>query len=274
MKYLTRVFILLVIASICKLNAQQFSGIATYKSHRKMDLKLDDEKQTSINDDLKKQIHEQLKKQFQKTYFLSFNREESIYKEEEVLAAPAPSSGGISITVSNGSDIRYKNIKEQRYVNANEIYGKAFLIKDSIKPINWKLVNETKNIGNYTCFKAEFSETYTAKTISSEGKVEEVEKERTTTAWYTPQIPLSHGPEDFQGLPGLILEINDGELTLVCSKIILNPEKEIEIKEPKKGKEVNQEEYDAIIQKKMEEQMERFRGSGRDGELKVISFGG
>jgi len=274
MKYLTRVFILLVIASICKLNAQQFSGIATYKSHRKMDLKLDDEKQTSINDDLKKQIHEQLKKQFQKTYFLSFNREESIYKEEEVLAAPAPSSGGISITVSNGSDIRYKNIKEQRYVNANEIYGKAFLIKDSIKPINWKLVNETKNIGNYTCFKAEFSETYTAKTISSEGKVEEVEKERTTTAWYTPQIPLSHGPEDFQGLPGLILEINDGELTLVCSKIILNPEKEIEIKEPKKGKEVNQEEYDAIIQKKMEEQMERFRGSGHDGELKVISFGG
>ncbi|MEM6516773.1 MAG: GLPGLI family protein, partial [Bacteroidota bacterium] len=221
-----------------------------------------------------KQIYAQLKKQFQKTYFLSFNKEESIYKEEEKLAAPSPSSGGVTITVSNGSDVRYKNIKEQRYINANEIYGKAFLIKDSIKPIAWKLVNETKNIGNYTCFKAEFTETYTDKTISEDGKFEDVEKEKTTTAWYTPQIPISNGPEDFQGLPGLILEINDGELTLVCSKIVLNPDKTVVVKEPTKGKEVNQSEYDAIVKKKMEEQMEQFRGRGRDGEVKVISFGG
>lgn len=271
MIYLSRVIIIIVLASVCNLNAQQFSGVATYKSHRKMDLKMENEK---IDDAMKKQLYEQLKKQFQKTYFLSFNRKESIYKEEEKLAAPAPSSGGISITVSNGSDIRYKNIKEQRYVSANEIFGKAFLIKDSIKPINWRLINETKNIGNYTCFKAEYTETYTDKTFSSEGKIEEIEKEKTTTAWYTPQIPLSHGPEDFQGLPGLILEINDGELTLICSKLVLNPEKEIEIKEPKKGKEVSQSQYDAIVKKKMDEQMERFRARGRDGEVKVISFGG
>jgi len=271
MNYLSLIFIIAILSTVCRLNAQEFSGVATYKSHRKMDLKLGEDK---VNDALKKQIHDQLKKQFQKTYFLNFNKEESIYKQEEQLAAPAPSSGGIRITVSNGSDIRYKNIKEQRYVNANEIFGKAFLIKDSIKSITWELVNETKNIGNYTCFKAQFSKDYTTQTITSEGNIEDVEKTKTTVAWYTPQIPISNGPEDFQGLPGLILEINDGELTLVCSKIVLNPEKTIEIKEPSKGKVVSQKQYDAIVEDKTKEQMERFKSNGRGGSVKIMSFGG
>jgi len=274
MNYLSRLIIAIALSSVHSLNAQEFSGIATYKSHLKMDLDLDEEK-SKINDAMKKQIYAQLKQQSQKTYFLSFNREESIYKEEEKLAAPTPSSGGISITVFNGSDVRYKNIKEQRYVNANEIFGKAFLIKDSIKPIDWKLVNETKNIGNYTCFKAEFTETYMGKTITDEGRFENVEKEKTTTAWYTPQIPLSHGPGDFQGLPGLILEINDGELTLICSKIVLNPQNPVEIKEPTKGTKVTQSEYDAIVDKKMEEQMERFKWKkDRESSIRVIGSGG
>ena len=31
----------------------------------------------------------------------------------------------------------------------------------------------------------------------------------------------------YQGLPGLILEVNDGELTIICSKIVLNPEDKV-----------------------------------------------
>ena len=87
-----------------------------------------------------------------------------------------------------------------------------------------------------------------------------------TTAWYTPQIPVSNGPEEFGGLPGLILEINDGKLTIVCSEIVLNPLDKIEIKEPTKGKEISQKDFDKLQKEKSKEMMERFRSKRGDGK--------
>ena len=247
--------------------AQSFTGVATYKSHRKIDLKMDG---NSENSKLQEQLQEQLKKQFQREYTLVFDKDISTYKQNEQLAAPAPANNsGITITVSGGSDVLYKNIKDKRFANQTEIYGKQFLIKDALPATNWELVNETKNIGVYTCFKAIKKEEVTTQTISSDGKIEKETKEKVTTAWYTPQIPINNGPEEFYGLPGLILEINDGELTLVCTKIVLNPEEIIEITEPKKGKEVSQKEFDDIMEKKNKEMMENFN-SGRGDEGKII----
>ncbi|WP_345165952.1 GLPGLI family protein [Algibacter aquimarinus] len=256
------------------LMAQDFQGIAIYKSHRKMDLKIDEKK---VNSDMQKQIQEQLKRQFQQEYTLNFNRNESYYKQNEKLDRPSPpSSSGITIKLNQGSDIIYRNIKENRYANKTEISGKIFLIKDTLQPKKWELVNETKYIGEYACFKAVFKEDYTTKTITEEGNYEDVTKERVVTVWYTPQIPVSSGPGDFFGLPGLVLEVNDGKLTLVCTKIVLNPEKEFEIVEPTKGKEVSQKEFDSIRKKKQEENMEMFRSRkrGRDGESVFVTIGG
>mgnify|MGYP000672256811 CR=1 FL=1 len=99
---------------------------------------------------------------------------------------------------------------------------------------------------------------------------------RTTTAWYTLDIPLSHGPSEYWGLPGLILEINDGDLTILCSKIVLNPEKGVAIEKPKTGKKVTQAEFDAIQEKKTQEMMEQFKGDSRrgDGNSFQIRIGG
>ena len=255
--------------------AQNFQGVATYKSHRKVDLKLDDK---NVNVEMQEQIQAQLRRQFQQEYTLTFNKNESLYKQEEKLEAPNPIQSGMQIKISQGSDIMYKNLKENRYTNKNEIFGKVFLIKDFLNNRKWKLVNETKNIGDYTCFKAEFSDDYTTQTLTSDGEVEEVTKPRTTTIWYTPQIPINNGPADYFGLPGLILEVNDGDLTLVCSQIVLNPKEEVQITEPTKGKEVSQEEFDEIRDKKSEEMMEQFRsrrGSGDgDGDRVMIRIGG
>lgn len=254
------------------LNAQDFQGVATYKSHRKVDLKLDEK--TSKNPEIEKQIQDQLREQFQQEYTLTFNKNESLYKKNEKLAKPNPIASGIQITVDDGSDLIYKNIKDNRFTNQTEIYGKQFLIKDNLKDKNWELVDETKNIGEYTCFKATFNEEYTTQTITSEGEMESVTKERTTTAWYTPQIPISNGPAEFFGLPGLVLEINDGELTLVCTKIVINPSEKVQIEEPKKGKEVTQDEFDNIMEKKNKEMMEQFQSRNKDGENVVIKIGG
>ncbi|MBL4664220.1 MAG: GLPGLI family protein [Flavobacteriaceae bacterium] len=99
----------------------------------------------------------------------------------------------------------------------------------------------------------------------------------TVTAWYTPQIPVKNGPSQYNGLPGLILELNDGDLTILCSKVVLNPKSGLDIKEPKGGKVVTQEKFDQIMEKKMQEMEEQFKSDGRrggDGSSFEIRIGG
>ena len=62
------------------------------------------------------------------------------------------------------------------------------------------------------------------------------------------------------GLPGLILEVNDGKKTIVCTEIILNPSQKITIEEPKKGKVVSQKKFIKIEKQKSDELMEKFKG--------------
>jgi GLPGLI family protein len=95
-------------------------------------------------------------------------------------------------------------------------------------------------------------------------------KEVVITAWYTPEIPINQGPENYWGLPGLILEVNDGRTTILCSKIVLNVKEKTIIKAPAKGKVVSQKEYDETVIKKMEEFREMNRGrGGNNGPLMI-----
>jgi len=64
---------------------------------------------------------------------------------------------------------------------------------------------------------------------------------------------VGHGPLEYWGLPGLILEVSADNTTMLCSKIVLNPEETIEIEAPEKGKVVTKKEYQEIIIKKMKE---------------------
>lgn len=261
--------------------AQEFHGEATYKSKRKVDIKLDS---TQMASGMADQMMEMLKKQFEKTYVLSFNKEESMYKEEEALAAPQPQGMNVVMVMTGGSDVLYKNHKEKRYTNQNESFSKVFLIKDELNDIEWTLGSETKNIGDYKCFKAtttrEIEDIESGISVNGDKDLSSSEepkmKEITITAWYTPQIPVSAGPGNYHGLPGLILEVNDGSETVICSKIVINPKKATEIVEPDNGKEVTQEGYDKIMEKKMKEMEERYRSHdrGRDGESIEIRIGG
>jgi GLPGLI family protein len=131
---------------------------------------------------------------------------------------------------------------------------------------DWELTSETKNIGNYTCYKATYSYNATETKINfndGDTKEEKVQQKKIITAWYTPQIPISNGPEKYHGLPGLILEINDGKKVMVCTEIQINPKKAIKITEPTKGKKVDQKTFTAIKIKKQKELMENMK-SGID----------
>jgi GLPGLI family protein len=140
--------------------------------------------------------------------------------------------------------------------------GKVFLIKDELPKYKWEMSTDTKNIGQYTCYKATYSKEVENKNISfinGETKEEIVKETVVTTAWYTLQVPISNGPKNYQGLPGLILEINDGKNLIVCTEIIINPSEVIKIEEPKKGKVVSQKKYDEIQNKKSKEMLEKFK---------------
>lgn len=259
---------------------QNFQGKAIYQSKTTVDL--DNWGNSQLSEERKKQIMERMKSMLEKTYILNFTTAESLYKEEEKLEAPG--GGGRGWRFGGGftaSGIQYKNVKDGTMLESTEFFGKNFLISESLDKPAWNLEGETKQIGSYTCFKAtltkktdEFDWTSmrrrnrnnnqekTKDSTKTRTVSEDIEmpKEIVVTAWYTPQIPVSNGPAEYWGLPGLILEINAARTTILCSEIIMNPQEKSEISAPDKGKEVSREEYNDIVKKKMAEMREMFRG--------------
>ena len=291
------IFIMLIAFGLHAQN--DFQGEAVYMSKTTVDL--DNFGGRELSPERKKMIMERMKSMLEKTFILTFNKTESMYKEDEALESPA--QGGMRMMGGMGSSGPvYKNVKTNEYLQDQEFFGKQFLINDSLPKYEWKMTGETKQIGQYMCFKATTVKKVDAadwtnmrrrdrdedKKKDDEKENAEVQKDSTKkeefkdpfdeieipeeieiTAWYTMQIPVSAGPGEYWGLPGLILEVNSGRTTILCSKITLNPENKKEIKKPTKGKEVGREEYQEIVKKKMEEMRAMFRarrargGSGR-----------
>lgn len=255
---------LLFMATI--LSAQDFSGRATYKTSRKSTIKFG-KNQKGISDKMQEELKKRMQKMNQKTFILEFDKTSSIYKEDVKLDSPNPMGDRSGVMVmsfggSGSTDIYYKNIKDQKFLNKTAIMGKPFLVKDKLKQYNWELSSETKNIGMYTCYKATFTEeveSFKISMINGASKETKTTETVTTTAWYTTQVPISNGPKNYQGLPGLILEINDGKNLIVCTEIVLNPEKKVVIKEPNKGKVVTQKKFDKIQKQKSDEMMEKMK---------------
>ncbi|WP_452231596.1 GLPGLI family protein [Lacinutrix sp. MEBiC02595] len=268
---------------------QDFQGKAYYASKTTVDM--DNFGRPDMSPDRKKQMMERMKSFLEKTYILTFNKTESIYKEEEQLAAPGGSQGrgfgGFGASFVAGE--QYKNVQSNALLQEQEFFGKQFLIKDSLPKLKWKMTGETKQIGQYMAMKATAmkpvdkmsfasfrpgsrgGDKETADKKGDSTKVDkpveekEVPKEIEVTAWYTMQIPVNQGPGEYWGLPGLILEVSADRTTVLCTKIVLNPEEKESIKAPSKGKEVTKEEYTETVTKKMEEMREMYGGRGGRG---------
>lgn len=247
---------------------QDFKGRAVYYSKSKMEL---GNWGARLSEAQKKQVKERLKNRLEKSYVLDFDKEASVFDEKDKLDAMSGATDSWGDNFSRGK--QYKNVKENRLVQDQEFYGKKFLVIDELEVLNWQLGKETKTIGQYTCFKAvasiptqnlewyNFSWSELRNSNTEEGEEPEIEM-TTIEAWYTPQIPVSHGPAEFWGLPGLILEVSYGNTVMLCSEIQLNPEEEIVIEAPDKGKEITKKSYKEVIVNKMTE-MRDNRGRRR-----------
>lgn len=265
--------ILVVWFSFFSANSQEFQGQAIYLTKSRLEL---GNFGATMTDGQKKQIEERLKNRLQKTYVLNFNKEASFTKEEEKLDAISGATDSWGKNFSPGD--QYKNVKEQIVTQSQEFYGKKFLVKDKLPNFNWVMGTESKQVGNYICFKAtamipkseltwyDFSWSDLRNTDNTESSEEFKETEEPmieVEAWYTPQIPVSQGPLEYWGLPGLILEVSTGNTTILCSKIVINPQTKLEIAAPEKGKEITKTYYRETIQIKMVEMRDNRMGRGR-----------
>lgn len=260
-------------------NAQDFQGKATYLSKTTLDI---DFSASGMPADRIKMIKERMKNSLERTYEFTFNKTASIYKQEAQLEqaggpeGPGGGRGGMRMMMFGGgaSGDYYKNIQTKTSTKENEFSGKKFLVKGDLIAYEWEMEQETKMIGNYLCFKAKTTIERQARPDiqigrrSSEEREEQEKKMKelenvmeviSVTAWYTMDIPVSNGPGDYWGLPGLILEVDAGDTKILCTKVVLNPKEKTEISEPKKGKVTTQEEYDQIVEEKTEEMRERFQ---------------
>ena len=250
-----------IFGSIPESETNDFQGQAVYISKSRLEL---GRWGARMSEAQKKDIAIRLKNRLEKEFTLTFDKEASLFVEEEQLDAISGATDSWGKNFSAGEN--YKNVKINSQIQQQEFYGKKFLIKDVLQPINWTLGSATKKIGNYTCYKAttfiptddllwysfSWSRMRKPEDATESDEVTETQVEVTQVeAWYTPQIPVRHGPSDYWGLPGLILEVSAGDTTMLCTKIVLNPNEKTEIKAPRKGDVLAKAEYQDLIQNKM-----------------------
>ncbi|MET3733012.1 GLPGLI family protein [Moheibacter stercoris] len=83
-------------------------------------------------------------------------------------------------------DLNNKIIYEEKSLN------KTYLVKDSLPNFKWKILNEKKKWGELELKKATF--------VNEKDSTEII-------AWFAPKIRIFDGPEYYNGLPGLIIEL-------------------------------------------------------------------
>lgn len=114
------------------------------------------------------------------------------------------------------------DFKSEQFTTKKKVFEEEFLVKDSLRKIDWKITSEVRNIAGYNCRRAN------ALIMDSIYVV----------AFYTDQIPVSGGPESFTGLPGMILGIAlpSEHITWFATKVSELPVSEKDLSPPVKGK--------------------------------------
>lgn len=221
-------FLLILITISTFLFSQNKEGIATYEVTHKLEIK----GMAGLNIKLPDETKSSKK--------LTFKGDSSIYeviqKEKEVTQ-----SNGIFMNFIEPDNKFFIDRNTQITKEKKEFLGKTFLIDSKFEPIKWHKTSEVKKIGDYFCQLATFRDT--SKTIQ---------------AWFTPQVPVSVGPDKYGDLPGLIvlLIVDEGKTIYSLKNLELKSIDKIII--PKKGKKVTQDEYDKIIEEKLKNRGGRF----------------
>jgi len=225
--------------------SQDINGKITYKGEVKqtfVDSAVAAIKKEKISMSYKKDIIYAMENAHPDEFVLSFKKDESYYYKEPTLEKNIDLMGSRA-----GSSPYYVNKTLDKTIQASSVLGNI----DKI-PLEWEITGKTKKIGNYTCRQAKTTE----KLYSRQGHF----FYKDVVAWFTPDIPISFGPKNYNGLPGLILQIEDREYTLTAIKINLNPSEDVKIKRiDKKDKVISEKESHKRIEEIMSDREKMYK---------------
>ncbi|HVV54629.1 MAG TPA: GLPGLI family protein [Mucilaginibacter sp.] len=164
---------------------------------------------------------------------LSFENNKTLFApvESDVVATNTWFSNNPIVTQNNTiySDLTTKAVTAQK-----KVFEETFLLRDSLRKIKWKITDETREIDGFNCRRANglmMDSIY-------------------VVAFYTTEIPVSGGPESFNGLPGMILEVAlpHENITWLATKITDMTLAPNVVVPPKKGKPTDRKGFNATLQ--------------------------
>jgi GLPGLI family protein len=221
--------------------AQNITGTAYYKKELKS-------QKFDVNSN--KDIHNMISKASESLIFeLFFDKSVAIFLQQKKIYHDKKSKLISKLGAFGASGIVYTDIDNSSLIYQKNLGGETFLINYPFPYFKWELINETNKIGKFLCYKALHTEDY----IDKNGR----EGKKIVTAWYTPEIPTSFGPHIYGGLPGLIVELDNGMQVFRLTKIKFTNEKNGKLKKPIKGLKVNKNEYDKIVKEMLNERLGR-----------------
>ncbi len=143
-------------------------------------------------------------------FSLLFTKQESFFLEIPKLYSDesAVEVGQLKVLYSGATWIKNDTI----YCERENEFSNKFIQKQKLN-FDWKITNETKKIDGLNCVKA----TGIRNVKNSKG-----EFSHHITAWFCPQIPYPFGPLIYNGLPGLIIEVQEEGFTYGLSKLFMN----------------------------------------------------
>ena len=220
---------------IVKVNPEEFKNAVSFSENGK---------ESKIPNDVYNNMIKEMQeaKDFKLTVF---NNETSYNKVEKLQNGQG---GGMNFSISFGDSGNglFKNLTTREYFKNVSLFSKSYTIKDKLKDYNWKLTRETKKIIGFDVKKA---------TVI-------IDSTKSVVAWYAPSITVKDGPSMYNGLPGLILELEIintkkttdkgfGNTTIRATEVKEVPDMK-PIEKPKEKNVINEKEYKELSKKESE----------------------
>ena len=215
---------------------------------------------------------------------LIFNESVSLFRSVVDDEAPDPfanaggGGGGMRMNFRMPTANTFTDVSKQMQYEERAFFEKEFLIIDSLKQYKWKLSEETKTIAKQLCKKATTMITAPqmrmrvsmgggGNNTDTAANTPRAPKETELVVWYAENIPVSFGPDNYSGLPGVIMEIDQDNGATVTTAVEVSakyPKKELVA--PTKGDKMNRAQFQENMQKLMQEMQ---RGGGGMGGMRI-----
>ena len=238
-------FVFLIINFLVVQAQDNTSGTVNYQQVVKLDIKLAGDASQFAN---------MLPKERKSNKILYFTPKATLYENgkssEDENVSMQSGDGNVMIRMQEPENKIFTDLEKKRQIEQREFMTRVFLIEGEIEQ-QWKLTGNQKMILDFPCQEA-VMEKDSSKII----------------AWFTPVIPVSAGPANYGGLPGLILSVekDNGNSILTATSVNFSSLIKEKIEKPGKGKKVTRNEYDQIVAEKTKE----MGAEGANGGTQMI----